>query len=310
MKQDPSRKKDSGNTILYAAVLITVIVFVGLIAVAFLFSSPFSETLLGKCVGVVNIDHEITVDSSPTSMFNPGAPGSEDLAAIIEELDKREDIGALLFVMNTPGGSAVASREVYDAVKSLKKPKVAYFREISASGGYYISTAMDYIISDPNAITGSIGVVATFTDMSGLLEKVGINATSMTSGPYKDIGSPTRRMTEEERQIINALIQEVFVDFKGVVLEGRGSKLDKEKFEEILDGRIVSGRQAKEIGLIDGLGTKKDALRKAADMANMKYDDLPRTCEIKTTVEPAGLFGIGSLLNPLQTSKKIGIYYN
>lgn len=300
--KNPEKKS---NTLLYATVIVIAAVFVALIGLAFLLSGSFSS-LLGQCVAVVNIDKPLTIESSEPSLFSPGYPGSEDIANSIEELNDREDIGAVVFVMNSPGGSVVATREIYTAVKDLEKPKVAYFREVSASGSYYVSTATDYIISDPNAITGSIGVIATFTDMSGLFDKLGINSTEIKSGEHKDIGSSTRPMTENETAILNSLILEVFDEFKGVVIENRGEKLNMKKFNEILDGRIVSGRQADDIGLVDELGNKKDAIRKAAELGGIPVLDgeEPRTCDISLGEgQSAGLFGTESIFNKLSSRR-------
>jgi protease-4 len=174
------RSETSDGLIKTAGVLIGA--FVVVIIVFFAFSS-FSQSLVGKCVGVVTIDQEIATSGTPASLFSPGSPGSEEIADSIRQINQRPDVGAVVFVMNSPGGSVVATREIYDSVKSINKPKVAYFREVSASGSYYISTAADYIVSDPDAITGSIGVIATFTQMGGLFDKLGINTTSIRSQP-------------------------------------------------------------------------------------------------------------------------------
>ncbi len=299
------------NTLLYSTIIIGVVIFIALIGLVLLFSGSFSTGLTSKCVAVATIDQEITISSTSPSLFTQGSPGSEEIAKSISDLNKRDDVGAVLFVMNSPGGSVVATREIYDSVKELKKPKVAYFREVSASGSYYVSSAMDYIISNPNAITGSIGVIATFTDMSGLLEKVGINATSVQSGIHKDIGSQSRPMTEDESKILKALITEVFDEFKGVVIENRGSKLNMAKFNEILDGRIVSGRQAKQIGLVDALGTKKDAMKKAAELGNVTMEDgLPRVCDVELgSSQKQGIFGLESVFQRFSASKKFQLSY-
>ena len=290
-------QKSPDKRMLYGTIAILAIGFFVLVALAFVFSSVF-ELPGGKCIGVIEINQPITTESTPESIFAKGTPGSADFAKEIEKLEEKDNVAALLLVVNSPGGSVVATREIYLPLKNLSKPKVAYFREVAASGGYYIATATDYIVSDPDAITGSIGVVATFADMSGLLEKIGVNATAITSGKHKDIGSPTRPMDAEEEKIIKDIINEVFGEFKQTVLEGRKGKLDIEKFEGVLDGRMLSGRQAKEIGLVDSVGTKKDALRKAADLAGLKYEKgkEPTMCKIKVSpTESESLFGVDML---------------
>lgn len=287
--------KQKNNLSLYVTIFLLVAGFLVLIAFVFAFSSSPGVSFFfgGRCIAIVNIDQEITTQSAKASLFSEGQAGSEEIANIIYNLDTRDDVVGVLFVINSPGGGVVATREIYDSIKELKKPKVAYFREVAASGGYYIATPTDYIVADPNAITGSIGVVATFSDMSELFEKVGLNMTSVTSGEHKDIGSPSRPMTVEEKKIIQDIVDEVFVEFKSTVLENRKDKLNREKFEEVLDGRILSGRQAKQVGLVDQLGSKRDALKKVAELAGIPREDA-RTCEIKITQDEQGLFGLNS----------------
>ncbi|MDD5336849.1 MAG: signal peptide peptidase SppA, partial [Candidatus ainarchaeum sp.] len=216
----------------------------------------------------------------------------------------------VLFVVDSPGGSVVGSQEIYRAVKNLSKPKVAYFRETAASGAYYLSTGADYIISEPSALTGSIGVIMTLADLSGLFEKIGYNMTDIISGESKDMGSPGRPLTAKERTILQTLVDEIFQDFKSAVISNRGSRLNMAKFNEILDGRVVSGKQAREIGLVDAVGSKQDAILKAAQMGNIT-DAEPRLCEISTSSGSGGLFGASSMLGGLfsQTQKKVSVKY-
>lgn len=301
--------QDSGSSWLkYGGILLLAFAFLAFLAVL-LFSSA-ATPLFGKCVAVVEINSEITTASTPAGLFTEAVPGSEEIAASIDGLNSRDDVGAVVFVIDSPGGSVVATREIYDAVKNLEKPKVAYFREAAASGAYYIATGTDYIVSEPNALTGSIGVVMTLADMSGLLEKIGVNVTSITSGESKDIGSYSRPMTEKEREILQSLVDEVFQEFKGIVISNRGSRLDLQKFNEILDGRVLSGRQAKEIGLVDALGSKKDAIMKAAGLANIT-DAEPSICEISVSGGGAGLFDARYFLPPIltQNQKRVSVSY-
>jgi protease-4 len=278
------------------------LVFIFIVALFFILSS-FTPALLGQCVAVVDIDMPLSVEGSPPSLFGgEGYPGSEELAATIESLNGRDDVGAVVFVFNSGGGSVVATREIYQSVKELNKPKVSYFREVAASGAYYVASGTDYIISDPDAITGSIGVISTFTDMQGLFEKVGINVTAIKSGPHKDIGSPYRNMSDEEFAIMQGIVDEVYGEFRGVVLENRGKKLNMNSFSNVSDGRILSGRQAFKAGLVDELGGKKDAIRKAADMANLTYNDVRdiRICPIQMGTADSGLFSMSGFIRQLQ----------
>jgi protease-4 len=291
-----------GTGLIIGTGLVLILAFVLIVALFFLLSS-LTPDLVGKCVAVVNIDMPLSVEGAPPSVLgSAGYPGSEQLAGTIESLNKRDDVGAVLFVFNSPGGSVVATREVYAAVKELDKPTVSYFREVAASGAYYVASGTDYIVSDPDAITGSIGVIATFTDMAGLLEKVGVNVTAIKSGPHKDIGASYRNMTEDETMILQQMIDEIYGEFKGVVLENRGSRLDRTKFDNITDGRILSGRQAYHVGLVDSLGSKKDAIMKAAELANMSAGSVEdvRLCPVDTSVGDGSLFSLEGFVRGLE----------
>ncbi|HSB47449.1 MAG TPA: signal peptide peptidase SppA [Candidatus Bilamarchaeum sp.] len=292
--------------------LLLVLAFMALIALFFILSA-LTPSFVGKCVAVVDLNTEISVDGTAPSVFGgPGTPGSAEIASAIDSLNGRDDVGAVLFVVNSPGGSVVATREIYSSVKNLDKPSVAYFREVAASGAYYVSSGTDYIVSDPDALTGSIGVIATFTDLAGLFDKLGVNVTAIKSGPHKDIGSPYRNMTANETAIMQALINEVYDEFRSVVLENRGKKLDRSKFDEITDGRILSGRQAYKVGLVDQLGTKKDAIMKAAELGGIEASSAEdvRLCPVSTMASDGGLFSVESISKALGLkSSKVSINF-
>ncbi|MEM3690609.1 MAG: S49 family peptidase, partial [Candidatus Micrarchaeia archaeon] len=143
----------------------------------------------------------------------------------------------------------------------------------------------------PDALTGNIGVVATFEDMSGLFEKLGINYTIFKSGELKDMGSSYRAATEKEKQIMEQIINEIFDEFKKVVIEGRGSRLNIQKFEEILDGRILTGRQALSVGLVDEIGNENEALKLAARLGRMTPTNKPRVCRLSRRSPVEEIFG-------------------
>lgn len=294
---DSSKKVKIAAGIIIGLAIFSVIAIAGIV---YLLHLPIG----GKCVAVVKINQEIVTEGE-RGLLGPIILGSDEIASTIKGLNKRDDVGAVVIVVNSPGGSVVGSREIYSAVEELKKPKVVYMREIAGSGAYYLSTPADYIYADPNTLTGSIGVVATFTDLSGLFEMLGINITSITSGDMKDIGNPSRPMKEEERAIIQGIIDEVFQDFKGAVLKHRGSKLNMEKFNEVLDGRIITGRQAKAIGLIDETGTMDDAIKKAMELGGIEERNI---CEIDMEEESL-LGGIYSEIFEPSVKKRLSLKY-
>lgn len=288
-------------TIVVAVFLLTILAFIAL--------SYIAPLLTAGCVAEVDIDYPITVEGNPETLISYGYPGSEDLAAKIRELNERSDVAAVVFVMNTPGGSVVATREVYDAVDDLEKPSVAYFREVSASGGYYIASGTDYIVSEPYALTGSIGAVVTGISMEGLFSDLGINITSVVSGENKDIGSIEHNMTDDERQILQAMVDEVFEDFKAIVIKNRRGKLRMDSYDEVFDGRIMLGKQAYAVGLVDELGTKQDAINKAAQLAGVEGE--PNVCKISVAPQETSiLMSLEAFVTSInQKFESAGLYF-
>ncbi len=261
-----------------------------LVAIAIVLAYAFSSVPLAGCVGVVGIRGTIVSDDVESTLFSDGVKGADTIADDIESASRRPDVKSILVVIDSPGGSAVASRRIYDALRALNKSKVAYINEMATSGGYYVAAGTDYIVANPASLTGNIGARATLADMSGLFAKIGFNETTIKSGAMKDMGSPSRGMTDDEREVFQSIVNESFEDFKSAVLEGRGSRLDMAAFQAILDARILTGRQAQKIGLVDSLGNKKDAERKAGELGGMGQDS-PRLCVLSSTSAKKGLFG-------------------
>lgn len=302
-------ERNKSNFVLLASAGVLLVLFLLVVGAFYLLSSTNNSN---KCVAVIELSSPIELSGQQSTLFSSGSPGSEEIADTISSLNKRSDIGAVLLVVNSPGGSVVATREIYTAYKELNKPKVAYFREVAASGAYYISTASDYIISDPDAITGSIGVIATFTQLSGLFDKLGLGVETIKSAEHKDIGSAYRNMTPSEKKILQSMIDEVYSEFRSVVLENRKGKLDLSKFDEITDGRILSGRQALKVGLVDEVGSKKDAILKASNLAgnNITLVSDVKICNIPTISKSAGVFDVKSLSNLFNVQKSsVGLEY-
>ena len=230
---------------------------------------------VGGCVGEINIDGEIMASSSY------GAVGSDAIVSFIREAELRPDVKGIFIGINSPGGSAVASGEIYDALKSANKPTIAYISETGASGGYYVALGADKIISNPLAITGSIGVRTTSYDLSSLLSKIGINTTIVKSGEMKDIGDIYRPMTDEEKALIQGIINEINEDFKGAVIEARTGKprFSASSIQEISDARIMTGKHAYELGLVDDLGSKQYAMDYLGESVGLGND--PSVCAFR-----------------------------
>ena len=233
----------------------------------------------------------ITQSDSPIN--DDEQKGSQTIASELEEAGGRKDVRAVLLLIDSPGGSVVASQEVYAAVRAMNKTSVTFIREMAASGGYYAAAGTDYIVANPDALTGSIGARATLDDYSGLMEKLGINSTTFKTGDLKDMGSPARQISEKERAVWQSIVDEGFLSFRLAVEEGRKGRLDQAGFAEVLDARILTGRQAKKIGLVDELGNKDAAIAAAARLSGMAVaaGDKPKLCEISRGARRGTLFG-------------------
>ncbi|MCS6286199.1 MAG: signal peptide peptidase SppA [Nitrospira sp.] len=197
------------------------------------------------------------------------------IATIKEELTRAsrdESVKALVLRINTPGGTVTASDIIHHELKlfkaSRKIPVIASIMDVGASGGYYIASAADRILAHPSTVTGSIGVIMLTVNAHGLLEKVGVEATAITSGPRKDMGSPFRVMTPEERGIFQALIDSFYQRFLSVVQDGRPN-LQMEQIKKLADGRIYTGDQAKAAGLVDEIGYLEEAIDAAKKKAGL-----------------------------------------
>ena len=185
----------------------------------------------------------------------------------IDEFAKDSSIVAVVVRINSPGGSVGAAQEIYDAILELKKKKkvVVSMGSIAASGGLLIACAGDKIVANPGTITGSISAIMQFANFEELMKKVGVKSSVVKSGPYKDIGSPMREMTPEEQAIVQELVDDIYNQFIDVIVRNR--KLTREQVAAIADGRVFSGRKAKEYGLVDQLGNMDAAAKLASVLA-------------------------------------------
>jgi protease-4 len=192
------------------------------------------------------------------------------------ELAARDDeIAALVLRIDSPGGTVIASeilhRELMRHKRATARPVVAQLMGIAASGGYYVAMSADRVQAYPSTITGSIGVVMLGFNASGLMEKVGVDYQTFTTGSFKDAGSPFRPMTEGERAQIQSVVTDLFASFLDVVEQGRPG-LSRARIEELADGRIYSGKQALDAGLIDALGDLESAVEAAKSAAHVGGD--------------------------------------
>lgn len=177
---------------------------------------------------------------------------------------------AIVIRINSPGGSVSPSQEIFKEVRKTAAVKkvVASMGAVAASGGYYVAAGTDGIIASPGTITGSIGVIMGFTNFRALLDKIGLAPVVIKSGEYKDIGSPVRKMTKKEEDILQNFIDQVHRQFITAIVESRG--MEQAEVKELADGRIFSGEEAKRLGLIDRLGNFEDAVEWAGRMGGIK----------------------------------------
>ncbi len=237
--------------------LILVVVFAGfLLLMGVMGKIGGSLTGFRENVGVVKIEGIIT--------------DSETINESIRKFGKDEKIKAVVLRINSPGGGVGPSQEIYQEVKRLRDKKivVASIGAVGASGGYYIACGANKIVANPGSITGSIGVIMEFLNVKELVEKLGLKGMVVKSGPMKDVGNPLREMTKEEKRFLKKLIDNIHIQFVDAVADGR--KLERSKVEVIADGRIFSGSQAKELGLVDSLGNFYDAIDISAKISGIK----------------------------------------
>ncbi len=214
------------------------------------------DAISGKKIGVVEITGVIL-----------------DSKSIIRDIKRfREDdsIKAIVVRIDSPGGGVAPSQEIFREIrKTVKKKKViASMGAVAASGGYYVAAGADLIMANPGTITGSIGVIMSFTNFKELFQKIGLVPVVIKSCEYKDIGSPVRDMSEKETEILQNLADDIHRQFVSAVSEGR--KMDLAKIESFADGRIFSGKDAKKFGLVDKLGNLEDAIALAGKLAGIK----------------------------------------
>jgi protease-4 len=239
--------------------LIIIGVILGVFLLSILFLTRFGEKkafALGDKIAVVDIKGVIT--------------SSRHIVEQIDTFKEDDDVKAIILRINSPGGGVGPSQEIYREVLRAREKKkiIASMESVGASGGYYVACASDLIVANPGTITGSIGVVMEFSNVEDLLKKIGLRSHVIKSGKHKDIGSPLREMTSEEKSILQGVIDSVHGQFIRAVAEGRN--MEEGKVRRIADGRIFSGEQAKELGLVDRLGSLQDAIELAAEMVGIE----------------------------------------
>lgn len=206
--------------------------------------------------------------------FLPGIDGGidiEEIKSFIKDAEENPSVKAILFVIDSPGGSPVVSAELAESVKQARKPTVSWIGDVGASGAYWAASAANKVVAHRMSITGSIGAYTSIIGLEGLLGKYGISEQTIKSGEFKDIGSPFRNMTEEEKKIFQQMVDDINSEFIKAVSENRKKPI--EEIKKIADGRPYLGKTAFELGLVDQLGTEKDAIKLAASLGNSTTEE-------------------------------------
>lgn len=222
-------------------------------------------------IAVIPVEGTISAaDSSVTEQLPTTTP--DGLRDALRQAEDDESVVAVVLEINSPGGGATASdqmyRQILDFKESSEKPVVAYFGGVAASGGYYIATAADEIVSERTALTGSLGVILPLLNFSEAADEFGVDQNAITSGEFKNMGSRFEELSKQEREIFQSYVDAGYDQFVGVIMEGRD--LPEQRVREIADGRIYSATQAKELDLIDTLGGLEKAINSSRQNADAK----------------------------------------
>ncbi|MCK4466998.1 MAG: signal peptide peptidase SppA [Desulfobacterales bacterium] len=244
--------------LIFSSIMVTAFIGLSLIFMLAAKDTDFDDLLKsgGEKVGIVELTGNIT--------------SSRDIIHSLKRFRENSSIKAIVIRIDSPGGAVGPAQEIFREIRKTVKTKkvIASMGTVAASGGYYVAAGADGIVANPGTITGSIGVIMGFANFQELLRKIGMVPVVIKSGQYKDIGSPVREMTKDERGILQNLSNRIHRQFIVDIANGRG--MDLSKVEGIADGRIFTGEEAKNLGLIDRLGNLEDAIEWAGRMGGIK----------------------------------------
>ncbi|WP_237559948.1 signal peptide peptidase SppA [Desulfohalovibrio reitneri] len=228
-----------------ALILVAVVLLTGATALVRLWLFGGMERMASEKIGLVRVEGMIT--------------SSEDVVDWIARLARDDTVKGVVVRVNSPGGVVAPSQEIFRAVRRLskEKPTAVSMASVAASGGYYVACGGSRVFANPGSLTGSIGVKAELPDIKGLLDKLGVSMRVIASGPYKTAGSPYESLTDRQREMLTRMVMDIHDQFVGDVSEARG--MERGEVEKLARGQAYTGRQAKELGLVDQLGGLRDA---------------------------------------------------
>lgn len=251
----------------------------------------FSEKTLEPGTGferIAVVEVNGTIEDVAANPFQSVGYNHRQFLRMLDQAGEDETIRGIILRVNSPGGGVVESADIHRKIteiqKETKKPVYVSMGSVAASGGYYISAPANKIYANPSTMTGSLGVIMQTLNYSELADNLGIEFETVKSGPHKDIGSPDRDMTKEERNILQSMVNNSYDEFVKVIASGRD--MSEATVKKIADGRVYDGRQAKELGLVDELGNLDDTI------AAMKKEIGDETLSV---IEYEQDFGFGSL---------------
>ncbi|MBW9222390.1 signal peptide peptidase SppA [Methanothermococcus sp. SCGC AD-155-C09] len=291
---------DKKYLIIGGVIILLIIVLLIPISLASVYLLTSDLSIGDGNIAMISIDEPLQLNTGPTGPFDTKELSVEDYIDALERAEEDSSIKAIILKINCPGGEVIASEKLARKVKevSKKKPVVAYIETIGTSGGYMVVAPATYIVAEKHSIVGSIGVRMDMLQYYGLMDKLGINATVIKAGKYKDIGSPYRPMTREEREYLENMVNEIYMDFVVWVAENRNMSINKTL--EVADGKIYSGHDAKKVGLVDYVGTEEDAINITMEIANISNPEI-------VEYTPSKLEGFFSLLSNMIYNLGYGI---
>lgn len=228
------------------------------------------SALGGRKADIAVIDISGAIMYGESGGFNSSGASANQLLPILDKIEK-DGVKGVLLRLNSPGGTASASQAIYEKIMSMRKNKgvkfYSFMQDVAASGAYYIASACDVIYANPSTLTGSIGVIMQVPNYTDLSNKIGVQTITIKSGKFKDIGNGARKMTDDEKTLLQTLINDTYGEFVKAVARGR--KMPESTVRQLGDGRIYTGNQAKANKLVDKLGTEADTINDLAKLINV-----------------------------------------
>ena len=248
--------------------------FLGILGVLALLAIGFTVVIITLVSGSSERTETVTVGSGDKVAvvdLKGVIASSDEVVRQMKKYKNNSSIRAIVLHIDSPGGGVVASQEMYEEVRAVRdggKPVIVSMGSLAASGGYYVAVGGSYLVANRGTLTGSVGVISEFLQLKDALDKLGIGVKTIKAGKLKDAGSPMRAMNDDDQKYFQALMDDVHRQFIDVVARER--KMDVEKVRELADGRVFTGEQALQLGLVDTLGTFEDAVRIAAVKVGIK----------------------------------------